>query len=117
MITNKTYRTLLFLIGCMGARFGIAILAKYVPKNILRIMGILALIPAISFAYLYLNDLRQTGFEAGGKIWWNKLRPLHACMYLLFAIYAIKQESFAWLILLADAFIGLFVWIYHNYVI
>jgi hypothetical protein len=99
----------------MGARFGIAILAKYVPKNILRIMGYIALVPAISFMFLYLNDLRKIGAEAGGKIWWNKMRPVHACMYLLFATYAIKQEKFAWLILLTDAFIGLIAWYLHRY--
>ena len=97
---------LLFLIGCIGVRTALALLAKYIDKDYLPYLGYLALIPAIGFIFVYLTDRRQTGIEAGGVIWWNKLRPIHGMLYILFAIYAIKKESFAWTVLALDVFLG-----------
>ena len=62
---------LLFLIGCLGVRTLLALIAKYIPNDFLPYLGYLALLPAIGFIYLYLTDSRQTGREAGGIIWWN----------------------------------------------
>ena len=105
---------LLFLIGCIGVRTALALLAKYIDKDYLPYLGYLALIPAIGFIFVYLTDRRQTGIEAGGVIWWNKLRPIHGMLYILFAIYAIKKESFAWTVLALDVFLGLSFWVAHR---
>ena len=105
---------LLFLIGCIGVRTALALLAKYISNDYLPYLGYLALLPAFGFIFLYLSDLRQTGPEAQGVIWWNKLRPIHGIMYLLFAIYAIKKESFAWTILAFDVFLGFSFWVAHR---
>lgn len=113
MLNNK----LTFLIGCIGFRICIALYAKNTSPDILRIMGYISIIPAIGFIYIYMNGLRKTGFEAGGKIWWNNMRPIHGVLYLLFAMYAIKQESYAWLILLLDAILGFLVWNKHHFAI
>jgi hypothetical protein len=112
---DKTKRILLFLIGCMGARFGLVWLAYRYPA-ILRIMGYLALIPAIGFMYIYVNGLRQTGVEVlGGRIWWNDLRPVHSALYAIFAYLAINNvHDQAWKILLADVLIGLGAFTYHH---
>ena len=104
-----------FLIGCIGIRILLTVLAKIASTEILKIMGYLALIPALGFILIYLGNLRETGFEAGGKIWWNKLRPIHGILYLLFALYAIKGEKFAWSILGLDVTVGLIVWCLKNY--
>lgn len=107
-------KSVVFLIGCIGARLAISITAKNVSKQNLKYMGYLFLIPAIGIITLYIADLRTHGFEAQGKIWWNKVRPLHGVLFLLFSIYAIKQEDFAWMVLLFDTLIGLLIWTHKN---
>ena len=105
----------LFII-CIIIRFILVLLAKYVNKNILQILGYISLIQAIGFIYLYLFDKRKTGFEIfGDKIWWNKLRPIHGILYLLFAIYAIKKEDFAWIPLLIDVLLGIIFYVIKYY--
>lgn len=112
MVSNKYYN---FLIGCIGLRIAIAIIAKKINKKYLPYMAYIALIPALGFLSIYLGDLRNSGFEAEGAIWWNKLRPIHAIMYILFALYAYKGESWAWIVLLMDALLGLLFWFMRYY--
>ena len=105
----------LFII-CIIIRFILVLLAKYVNKNVLQILGYISLIPAIGFIYLYLFDKRKRGLEVGfNKIWWNKLRPIHGILYLLFAIYAIKKEDFAWIPLLIDVLLGIIFYVIKYY--
>jgi hypothetical protein len=105
----------LFII-CIIVRFLLVILAKYIDKHILQILGYISLIPAIGFIYLYLFNKRKTGLEVGGKkIWWNKLRPIHGILYLLFSIYAIKKEEFAWIPLLIDVILGIIFYVIKYY--
>lgn len=100
-------RTLLFLIFCIGTRTLFAYLAKTYPQY-LQYMGALAIIPAIGFLYFFFSGTRKTGNEVfGGKIWWNNLRPIHAILYLLFAISAIQKKHYAWMFLAADVVLGL----------
>lgn len=110
----------LFLIGCIGTRLLIAALAWFIGKNkntswLLPYLGLLALVPAFGFISIFLGNLRKRGFEAGGRIWWNDMRPIHGVMYILFAIYAFKNKKFAWKVLLVDVFIGLAAWFNHYY--
>lgn len=111
-------RFALFLIGCMGTRFLIAILAKIASKNVLLIMGIIALLPAIGFLYLFFSGKRKTGTETfGANIWWNNLRPVHAILYLLFALYAIRGDRRAWIILMIDVIFGLISFLtFHSFI-
>lgn len=102
-----TKRTLLFLIFCIGTRILFAYIAK-TYTNYLPLMGILALLPAIGFFYLFLSGKRKTGGEVfGDKIWWNDLRPAHGTLYLLFAISALMKKSYAWIFLAIDVVLGL----------
>lgn len=101
-------RMLLFLIGCIGVRSLFVVIAKTINIKYLKYLGYLALLPAMGFIYIFLTGARQTGAETfGAKIWWNKLRPLHALLYILFAYNAIQGNRQAWLYLLADVLIGL----------
>ncbi len=111
----ETKRLLLFLIGCIGARSALAYAAKVVSPVNLKNMGYLALLPAIGFTYIYLTGSRPTGIEAGGRIWWNSLRPIHALMYFAFAYHAIQGHSFAWMILAADTLFGLTMFLLHHF--
>ena len=105
-----------FFIICIIVRFLLVIIAKYINKDMLQILGWISILPAIGFIFLYLSGRRKTGIEVSGrKIWWNKLRPIHGVLYLLFSIYAIKKETFAWMPLLLDVILGILFYIdnYH----
>lgn len=104
-----TKRLLLFLIGCIGMRSLFAYVAKIASVGLLRVMGWLALIPAMGFMYIYLTGTRKTGAEVfGEKIWWNSLRPVHSALYFAFAWLAISGErGMAWKVLVADVVLGL----------
>lgn len=110
-------RFLLFLIGCIGLRSLFVYLAKTLPDKYLQIMGYVALIPAIGFAYIFMTNSRQTGAEVfGKKIWWNNLRPIHSFLYFCFAYFAInKMNAIAWKFLFLDVVIGLSSFLFHHY--
>ena len=122
MLTDIQKRMLLFLIGCMGVRFGLAYLAYAYRNNalVLKVMGALALGPAIGFTVIFLGGYRKTGAEVfGDKIWWNALRPVHALLYFTFSFMALSAAHYrkhAWMVLLLDAFIGLFGFLFHHFV-
>ena len=109
-------RILLFLIGCIGTRILLVVLAKNASKQHLRYLGYLALLPAMGFFYIYLTGSRKTGMEVfGGKIWWNNLRPIHGFLYFLFAYNAINGNPQAWIFLLIDVTFGLLSFLNHHF--
>ena len=109
-------RFLLFLIGCIGTRILFVIFAKNANKLFLKMMGYLALLPAIGFFYLFFTGSRKTGAEVfGDNIWWTNLRPIHGFLYLLFAYNAINGNNSAWVYLLLDVIIGLFSFLIFHY--
>ena len=109
-------RFLLFLFGCIGLRTFFVYLAKVANKPFLKILGYLAILPAIGFFYIFLTGSRKTGGEVfGDKIWWNNLRPIHGFLYLLFAYNAINGNNFAWVYLLIDVIIGLISFLAFHY--
>lgn len=113
MIKN---RILLFLFGCILIRLLLVYIAKTINKDYLPYLGILALFVAVGFIWIYLGDYRKTGLEVfGGKIWWNNLRPVHASLYILFALFALKKYKYSWVPLLVDVIVGLLSFtLYHN---
>ena len=101
----------------MPIRFLLAYLAYRVPLVWLKRMTYPALLVSLGFIIIYMGNLRPTGLETGGNlIWWDALRPFHAAMYLLFALYAWKgHRDIAWKMLFLDACIGLISFlIYHK---
>ena len=112
---TPTQRAIVFIVGCIGTRSMFVHLARKASPEHLQMMGVVGFVIGASFIYLFLSDGRQTGMEAGGKIWWTELRPVHGCLYLLFAILAIKKRTeYAWVPLLMDVVIGLSVWGQHQ---
>jgi hypothetical protein len=116
-MTDIQKRFLLFLIGCIGIRTLFVYLAKIASKPVLKVLGYLALLPAIGFFYLFFSGARKTGAEVfGDKIWWTNLRPIHGFLYLLFAYNAIQGIHFAWVYLLIDVIVGLISFLVFHYV-
>jgi hypothetical protein len=112
---DKQKITLLFIIGCIGARMLLVILAKRINLVYLQYMGYIAIIVVIAFMYSYYkfnkNKEELTIFK--NKVWWNKLRPIHAVLYAIFAYLAINKSSNAWIPLFIDVIIGLAAFVYH----
>ncbi len=55
---------------------------------------------------LFIQGTRTVG-AFGETVWWGSLRPVHALLYGLFAIYAIQGYPQAWVFLGVDLVIGL----------
>lgn len=109
-------RFALFLLICIPARLALTALAKYMPINLLPILGAVYLVIGVSFLYLNLFNKRKTGIETGGNaIWWNDLRPVHGFLAIMFAILALSKVRDAWIVLAADTLFGLIAFItYHG---
>ena len=112
-------RQIVFLLLCIGVRLGISFLSKHslsqTPVSTASILiryGLIGLSIAISTSLMfhYFAGTRQIAFEAGGKVWWNYLRPLHGVLFGLFAILACRGEQHAWILLLVDTIVGFFAW-------
>ena len=114
MLSHK--RILVFLIGCIGIRILLVLLAKYINVKYLPYMGIITLGIAIGFLYLYFTGKRRTGPETqGAPIWWMKFRIIHGLLYLLFSIMAFRKMHQAYIVLLIDTFIGLILFLHQHY--
>jgi hypothetical protein len=114
-MNNIQKRFILFLFGCIVVRFIFVYVAKNY-QNYLPYMGFLALLISIGFLYVYFSKSRISGREVfGEKIWWNDLRPIHALLYLLFAIFALNKVSYSWVILFIDVLIGFISFLLFHY--
>ena len=110
-------RFLLFLGLCIPLRLLLVYISKIVNLKYLRILGIITLLPAIGFLYLYFSGNRKTGLEVfGGKIWWTNLRIYHGLLYLIFSIFAIFGIKKAWILLLIDTLFGLISFLIYHYI-
>lgn len=108
-------RYLLFLLGCIPTRLLLALSAYKIDREKLPYMSILTIPIALGFLNIYFRSPRNTGPEVfGDKIWWNDLRPVHATLYILFSVFALKKNKNAWILLLLDALLGLVAFnMYH----
>jgi hypothetical protein len=114
----ETKRFLVFLLGCIGTRLSLSMLAKYITIDYLPFLTIITIPIAISFMYLYIfgNDRadRQLEWLGDKKIWWDDLRPVHSILFMLFSIMAINKSSYSWIVLLLDTVVGLVAWLNHH---
>ena len=114
MTDNETKRIAYFMIGCIGSRSLLFYLAYSANPKMLLYMGCLATIVALWFFYSYMKYKPTDTGAFGGHVWWNDLRLVHSILYSLFAFNAITgQQRMAWIILLADVFIGFVSFLYH----
>lgn len=107
----------LFFIGCIPTRLLLAYLAYLILKNssyesYKPYLFLVTLIIGLSFMVIYTMGWRKSGQEAGGKIWWNSIRPIHSVIYILFAIGVLLDIKESYMLLLLDVFIGIYAEIY-----
>jgi len=101
----KETRQYLFLFGCIGLRSLLAYIAyKEYYKDLLTII---TSVIGIGLWTIYIFKLRDEAIEAGGKVWWNHLRPVHGTIYLMFAYFNHTGSKNAYVLLVIDVIIGL----------
>lgn len=117
--TNNNIKILiLFLLLCIPVRILIVFTVKNIDKYYLPYLAAIGLLISIGFIFIYLFDYRKTGAEVfGDKIWWNDLRPVHGCLYLMFALLAFKKNKYTWIPLAIDVIVGFTAFIiYRGYI-
>lgn len=117
MSTEKG-RMLAFLLGCMGTRLGFAYIAAYKLPSAAQgwrtASALAALLLVAGWIYIYSTGARPTGAEAGGPIWWNDLRPIHASFYAAFAVLILTRPELAYIPLVLDVLLGFGAWARHR---
>lgn len=109
-------RTLLFFVVCIGVRFLIAFGIRNTTNPKYATIG-LSLV-ALGFASVYTFELRKSGFETFGEpnIWWDQLRPVHAGLYGIAAMYTARgQQEMAFRALVFDTLMGTFATGYRRF--
>lgn len=103
-----------FWIGCLGTRLTVALVVLYATSVLLnKFLIAFSLGIGISIIVIWMFGLRKKGFEAGGVIWWNALRPIHGAIWLLAAWFIYKSEnSVAAFLIVLDVVLAIFarVW-------
>lgn len=103
---------LLFLFGCIPVRILLILLVRFLPQKYLPYISLIFLIISIGFLISY--NRRMKGVETNQKpIWWNNLRPIHSCLYLLTFIYTLYKKSYSWVPLTIDVCLGFISFIIH----
>jgi len=110
-------RWAMFLGLCIPARFLLAYIASKLSPKHLKIMGIILTIPIVGWVFIYLTKSRQTGGETlGAPIWWDHLRPIHAALYFIFVLMALRGEKKAYIPLVIDPVIGLLAFLHQHFI-
>jgi hypothetical protein len=109
-------RWAMFLLGCIPSRFLLAYVLSKLSQTRLKLAGLVLLLPAIGFMYIYLTGSRKTGAETrGAPIWWNNLRPIHALFYLVSATMAFQGDTRAYMPIVIDTLFGLVAFICYHF--
>jgi hypothetical protein len=110
------YRFFLFIFGCIGSRLAITIVSAFASNILLKILGIIALIPVFGWLYIMFIGKRDTGLEVfGDKIWWKDLRLIHTLLWSAFSYMAINGNRKAWIVLFIDTLFGLLAFLVHHW--
>jgi hypothetical protein len=96
----------MFWLLCIPTRIAVAWTAKVGSREVTDVMRAAALIPAGVWLSGMLDD-KVVG-EAGGKVWWGDVRPLHGALYGFFALTGDYRS------LVFDVFLGAGTWFGAN---
>jgi hypothetical protein len=100
------YIIYIFLFVCMGTRLAISMIAKYIDHNYLPYMAIFTTMISLGFLRVFILNSPKIGFF-GNPIWWQNYRIIHSINFGIFSFLAVNKNSNAWIILFADAMLGL----------
>jgi NADH:ubiquinone oxidoreductase subunit 6 (subunit J) len=103
-------RLLVFFFICLGIRSTFAALAATISTDYLWILSIFGFLFVLGWIRIMFFVPRDTGPEAGGKIWWKNWRPVHAVLWLGFSVFAVNGIRESWYFLLADVILGFLLW-------
>lgn len=113
---NTDSRIALFLTCCLSARIFLTLLAKNGSSRVRNVLAVFTLIVSIGFMYQYIYNPTKPG-AFGGQPWWNKMRPVHALLYFLFALLVfLGKGDIAWIILAIDVVLGFINFSYRYFV-
>jgi len=104
---------LLFLTACIPVRILLILLVRFLPEKYLPYCSWIFLLISIGFLISY--NRRMKGIY-DRYAWWNNLRPIHSCLYLLTFIYAFYKKSYSWIPLTIDIIVGLIAFFIYYYV-
>jgi len=109
MLYNKMNSSLSFYyMICILVRLSIAYMAFLSYDNNWRYILVAFFFAAsFGFTYLYITKQRKRG-AFGQKVWWDFLRPIHAILLFISGVLLSLKVKETYLILLADALIGLY---------
>ena len=116
LFKNVKSRMLIFLVFCIGARFGLAYLAKNISNSYLTVYSLIIGIIGVSFLFLSVTGLRKTGAETGGNpIWWGHLRPIHGILYVLAGgLLFYRHRCWGSQVIVVDTLIGLTAFLLYH---
>lgn len=118
MVSILAKRTMLFSL-CILTRTGLAMLTKFINKKYLPYIGIITLLAAIGFIYIYFfgNKLADSQLKWAGEdtVWWQPFRIIHGLLYLAFSIMAFRKSKDAWVAIMVDTILGLTLFINQHY--
>lgn len=110
-------RGLLFFFGCIGVRTFLVYLAKEGSRRVQKAVGLFSLAVSVGFMTIWLFNLRETGAEAGGRIWWDELRPIHSLFFGGAAYKLLTGADDGWIYLFLDTILGVYAWFAFKYFI
>ena len=81
-----------YFILCIAVRAVLALIAYAVPKARSVLIAFLLVVATAWVLMVMRVVVRDTGPEAGGVIWWKNMRPFHAIMYFLSALFLFHNK-------------------------
>jgi hypothetical protein len=107
----------LFLTVCIGSRLAFSYIASFVKGKYATVFSAILATMGMGFLVIYFGGLRKTGAEAGGKIWWNHMRPFHGTMYLIAAkSLLLGYNAISSNAIFIDTMVGLIVFLHHHFI-